>query len=165
MEVFEKYVEPRSHMVLSRNIKQIVKKKYTATFEDKKDWIDFTKQIDNAGAKAIDLLQENIQTNKVPKLDLHGYSLTESNKIVKKFIIESFNYGYRKLKIVTGKGTRSRSYDNPYISEKLSVLKHSVPEFINSDENLNNKIVKIKNANLKDGGEGAIYIFLKKTKE
>ena len=142
-----------------------MKKKYIASLKDKKDWIAFTKQIGDISAKEVDLLQHNVKENKVPKLDLHGFSLAESNKIVKKFIIESFNYGYRKLKIVTGKGTRSRSYDNPYISEKLSVLKHSVPEFINSDENLNNKIVKIKNANLKDGGEGAIYIFLKSNKK
>ena len=142
-----------------------MKKKYIASLKDKKDWIAFTKQIGDISAKEVDLLQHNVKENKVPKLDLHGFSLTESNKIVKKFIIESFNYGYRKLKIVTGKGTRSRSYDNPYISEKLSVLKHSVPEFINSDENLNNKIVKIKNANLKDGGEGAMYIFLKSNKK
>ena len=142
-----------------------MKKKYIASLKDKKDWIAFTKQIGDISAKEVDLLQHNVKENKVPKLDLHGFSLAESNKIVKKFIIESFNYGYRKLKIVTGKGTRSRSYDNPYISEKLSVLKHSVPEFINSDENLNNKIVKIKNANLRDGGEGAIYIFLKNNKK
>ena len=142
-----------------------MKKKYIVSFKDKKDWIAFTKQIGDISAKEVDLLQHNVKENKVPKLDLHGFSLAESNKIVKKFIIESFNYGYRKLKIVTGKGTRSRSYDNPYISEKLSVLKHSVPEFINSDENLNNKIVKIKNANLRDGGEGAIYIFLKSNKK
>ena len=142
-----------------------MKKKYIASFQDKKDWIAFTKQIGDISAKEVDLLQHNVKENKVPKLDLHGFSLAESNKIVKKFIIESFNYGYRKLKIVTGKGTRSRSYDNPYISEKLSVLKNSVPEFINSDENLNNKIIKIKNANLRDGGEGAIYIFLKSNKK
>ena len=142
-----------------------MKKKYIASFKDKKDWIAFTKQIGDISAKEVDLLQHNVKEDEVPKLDLHGFSLTESNKIVKKFIIESFNYGYRKLKIVTGKGTRSRSYDNPYISEKLSVLKHSVPEFINSDENLNNKIVKIANANLRDGGEGAMYIFLKSNKK
>ena len=141
-----------------------MKKKFVVSSKDKKDWMLFTKQIGNISPKEVDILEKNTEINKVQKLDLHGFSLIEANKIVKKFIIESFNYGYRKLKIVTGKGTRSKSYDNPYISEKLSVLKHSVPEFINSDENLNNKIVKIKNANLKDGGEGAIYIFLKNNK-
>ena len=32
-------------------------------------------------------------------------------------------------------------------------------------ENLNSKINKISKANLNDGGEGAIYIFLKNTKK
>ena len=151
-------------MVLSRDIKQIVKKKYVATFQDKKDWIDFTKQIDNIGVKEADLLQENIQINKVPKLDLHGSSLTVSNKIVKEFIIESFHHGYKKLLLVTGKGLRSKSYNNPYVSEKLNVLRYSVPEFIKNDEDLKNKISKVLEADIKDGGEGAIYIFLKNNK-
>ena len=98
-------------------------------------------------------------------MDLHGTSLIEANKIVKKFIIESFNNGYKKLLVVTGKGLRSKSYDNPYISEKLSVLRYSVPEFIKNDENLINKISRISKAEIKDGGEGAIYIFLKNNKK
>ena len=111
--------------------------------------------------KESDLLKENIEINKVKKLDLHGSSLIEANKIVKKFIIESFNNGYKKLLVVTGKGLRSKSYNNPYVSEKLNVLRYSVPEFIKNDENLNNKISRIVQADIKDGGEGAIYIFLK----
>ena len=142
-----------------------MKKKYTATFKDKKDWIDFTKQIDNISAKSADLLQENIQTNKVPKLDLKGCSLTESNKIVKKVIIETSHRGYKKLLVVTGKGLRSKSYNNPYVSEKLNVLRYSVPEFIKNDEDLKNKINGVLKANVKDGGEGAIYIFLKNNKK
>ena len=141
-----------------------MKKKYTASSKDKKDWIDFTKQIYNIKAKEADLLQENIQINKVPKLDLHGSSLTESNKMVKKFIIESFHHGYKKLLLVTGKGLRSKSYNNPYVSEKLNVLRYSVPEFIKNDEDLKNKISKVLEADIKDGGEGAIYIFLKNNK-
>ena len=66
---------------------------------------------------------------------------------------------------MTGKGSRSKSYDNPYLSEKLSILKYSLPEFINRDENLNSKISKITEASRKDGGDGAIYIFLKNTKK
>ena len=111
--------------------------------------------------KESDLLKKNIEINKVKKLDLHGSSLIEANKIVKKFIIESFNNGYKKLLVVTGKGLRSKSYNNPYVSEKLNVLRYSVPEFIKNDENLNNKINRIAQADIKDGGEGAIYIFLK----
>ena len=142
-----------------------MKKKYTASSIDKKDWIDFTKQIDNIKPKEADLFQENIQINKVSKLDLHGLSLKESNKKVKEFIIESSNRGYKKLLVITGKGLRSKSYSNPYISEKLNVLRNSVPEFLKDDEDLRNKISKVLEADIRDGGEGAIYIFLKNNKK
>ena len=142
-----------------------MKKKYVVSSKDKKDWIDFTKQISNISLKEADFLQNNTEINKVRKLDLHGFSLSESNKIVKKFVVESFDRGYKKLLIVTGKGLRSKSYDNPYISEKFSVLRYAVPEFINNDESLNNKVRKISTADIKNGGEGAVYIFLKSNKK
>ena len=142
-----------------------MKKRYVTSSKDKKDWLDFTKQIGNISPKEDDFPQENIEIKKVLKLDLHGSSLRESNEMVKKFISESFNLGYKKLLIVTGKGLRSKSYDNPYVSEKLSVLRYSVPEFINNNENLNSKIISISEADLKDGGDGAIYIFLKNNKK
>ena len=142
-----------------------MKKKYSASSKDKKDWVNFTNQIGNISVKEDDLLEGNQQINKVRKIDLHGYSLNNANKIVKKFIIESFNQNYKKLLIVTGKGSRSKSYDDPYISESLSVLKNSVPEYIKNDENLNSIISKIVQASQKDGGEGAINIFLKNNKK
>ena len=142
-----------------------MKKKYFASSKDKKDWADFTKQMSNISVKESDFLEENQQKIKVRKLDLHGYSLDDANKVIKKFIIESFNKRYNKLLIVTGKGLRSKSYDNPYISKNLSVLKNSVPEYIKNDENLNSIINKITQAKQKDGGEGAINIFLKDKKK
>jgi len=142
-----------------------VKKKYSASSKDKRDWINFTKQIGNISVKKEDLSEERQQINKVRKIDLHGYSLDDANKVVKKFIIKSLNQNYKKLLIVTGKGMRSKSYDDPYISESLSVLKNSVPEYIKNDENLNSIISKIVQAPLEDGGEGAINIFLKNNKK
>tara|TARA_B100000029_G_C17008128_1_gene753798 strand:+ start:165 stop:596 length:432 start_codon:yes stop_codon:yes gene_type:complete len=142
-----------------------VKKKYTVSSKDKKDWIDFTQNIDDVQPKEDDLQKENPQINQLPKLDLHGYSLSESNVIVKKFITETFELGYKKLLIVTGKGSRSKSYDNPYVSEKLHVLKYSIPEFIKNDEDIKNKISNVSEADIRDGGEGAIYIFLKNKKK
>ena len=151
-------------MVSSWDITEIVKKKNLISSKDKKDWIAFTKQMGNIKAKESDLLKENIKLSEVKKLDLHGFSLIEANQIVKNFIINSFNSGYKKLLIVTGKGLRSKSHENPYLSEKLSVLRNSVPEYIKNDENLANKINSISTADIKDGGEGAIYVFLKNNK-
>ena len=39
------------------------------------------------------------------------------------------------------------------------------PEYIKNNVDLSSKISKISKASIKDGGEGAIYIFLKKNKE
>ena len=72
--------------------------------------------------------------------------------------------GCKKILVVTGKGTRSKTYDNPYVSDKLSKLRYSIPEFIKNDEILNEKVQKVVEADIKDGGEGAIYIFLKNNK-
>jgi DNA-nicking Smr family endonuclease len=141
-----------------------VKKKFVASSKDRKDWMLFTKQIGNISPKEVDILEKNTEINKVQKLDLHGFSLIEANKIVKKFVIESFNSGCKKLLIVTGKGLRSKSHNNPYLSKKLSVLKYSVPEYIKNDQYLSNKISSISTADIKDGGEGAIYILLKNKK-
>ena len=139
-----------------------MKKKYIASSKDKKDWEVFTKRIGDIHPKDVDLFQESIKTSEIKKLDLHGSSLSEANNRVKIFLSECFNKGYRKILIITGKGSRSKTDQNPYISEKLGVLKHSIPEFIKRDENLSKIIIKISEADEKHGGSGAIYVFLKK---
>tara|TARA_Y100000590_G_C15172705_1_gene808011 strand:+ start:81 stop:518 length:438 start_codon:yes stop_codon:yes gene_type:complete len=142
-----------------------VKKKFGITSKDKEDWKSFTQNLRNINPKEVDVVKQVLNIKKIPKLDLHGFTLDQANKEVEKFIIQSFNAGHKKLLIVTGKGLRSKSHDNPYASEKLSVLKYSVPEYIRNSKNLSNKINKISEANLKDGGEGAIYIFFKNEKK
>ena len=142
-----------------------MKKKYTVTSKDKKDWIDFTKRLENIFDKDANFIKQNTSVNKIGKLDLHGLSLNQANKIVKKFIIESFEKGYKKILIITGKGLKSKVHKNPYLSEQMNILKYSVPEFIKNDEDLFEKINRISTADLKDGGEGAFYIFFKKEKK
>ena len=95
-------------------------------------------------------------------IDLHGYSLTSANEIIRDFIENSYNEDYRKLIIVTGKGLHSENEKNPYVSKDLSILKYSVPEYIKNNNDLMQKINEIKDANIEDGGKGAFYIFLKK---
>ena len=142
-----------------------MKKKYPVTSKDKKDWITFIKHPKNIYDKDVNFVKQNTAVNKIKKLDLHGLSLNQANKIVKKFVIDSFEEGYKKLLIITGKGLRSKAHKNPYLSEQMNVLKHSVPEFIKNDEDLFEKISRISAADLKDGGEGAFYIFFKKVKK
>ena len=139
-----------------------MKKKYPVKPQDKKDWHAFTERLEDVHDKDANFIKQNTVVNKIGRLDLHGLALNQANKVTKKFIIKSFEEGYRKLLIITGKGLRSKVHQNPYLSEKMNVLKYSVPEFIKSDEDLFGKINRISKADLKDGGEGAFYIFLKK---
>ena len=139
-----------------------MKKKNIVSSKDKWDWENFTKNMGNVDIKELDLPKQSHELSIVPKLDLHGLSLSEANKEVEKFILKSFKKGVKKILIVTGKGLHSKSYDNPYVSEKFSILKNSVPDYIYSDKNLANKINKIIPASIKDGGGGAINVFLKK---
>ena len=142
-----------------------MKKKYFATSKDKKDWLDFTHQLENVYDKEANYEHQNKKINEIRKLDLHGFSLIEANKITKKFINQSHEDGYKKLLIVTGKGLRSKIFNDPYRSKKMNVLKYSIPEYIKNDENLNYKISKITQADPQEGGEGAISIFLKTNKK
>ena len=50
---------------------------------------------------------------------------------------------------------------NPYLSKDLSILKYSVPEFIESSKSLMRMIIEIADAKIEDGGAGAFYIYLK----
>ena len=142
-----------------------MKKKYTVRPEDKSDWISFTKKMENISDKEINSIPSNFKINKTPKLDLHGFSLNEANNEVKKFINKSYKDSCKKIIIITGKGLRSKSYNNPYISEKLNMLKYAIPEYIKSNDVLNKKITKISEATQKDGGEGALYVYLKNNKK
>jgi len=136
------------------------KKKYP-TEKDKKDWADFTKNLDNIEDKDKNLSKFKIPVKEVRKLDLHGCSLDEANSKVRIFINKSYEENFRKLLVVTGKGLRSKAYEDPYRSDDMSILKNSVPNFIKSNEDLLNKIIKISKAEQQDGGDGAFYILLK----
>ena len=131
------------------------------TDKDKKDWKNFTSNRDKIPNKDFKINKKNIKENRERIIDLHGFSLENANKIVEGFINNSYQEGIKKVIVVTGKGTRSKTANNPYLSRDLSILKHSVPEFIKSNSSLMNKIKQISEANIEDGGSGAFYIYFK----
>ena len=131
------------------------------TDKDKKDWKNFTSSRDKVPNKDFKLNKKNIKENTKRIIDLHGFSLENANEIIEEFINNSYQEGIKKIIVVTGKGTRSKTANNPYLSRDLSILKHSVPEFIKSNSSLMNKIKQISEANIEDGGSGAFYIYFK----
>ena len=128
--------------------------------KDKKAWEEFLLNKEKLPNK--DLKLDIKKDFKIQHIDLHGYTLEEANKAIKKFIENGYEKGASKIIGVTGKGLHSNVEKDPYVSKDLSILKHSVPEFIKNNKELMKKIIDIKDASIEDGGTGAFYIFLKK---
>ena len=130
--------------------------------KDKKDWENFISSDEKLPNK--DFKSSKKKFFKVKSIDLHGYALEEANVTIEKFIHQSFREKINKLIVVTGKGLHSQNEKDPYVSKNLSILKYSVPEFIENNKGLMNIINEIKDASIEDGGSGSFYIFLKKNK-
>ena len=130
--------------------------------KDKKEWEDFLKSDEKIFDK--DNNHQNKEFFKTKSIDLHGYTLDHANKKIEEFIQHSYSEKINKIIVVTGKGLHSQNERNPYVSKDLSILKHSVPNFIYNNRNLMKLITEIKDAEIKDGGSGAFYIYLKKNK-
>ena len=95
------------------------------------------------------------------RFDLHGHSLDAANQVVRDIIFSCVKKKFKEILFITGKGLHSTSDSDTYVSRDFSKLKYSVPDFIKSDEDLNKFVFSISNANLKDGGEGAILVKLR----
>jgi len=130
--------------------------------KDKKDWQSFILGKDKLPNKDFKAQKKN--TLKVRSIDLHGYTLEQANNAIEKFILKAYEEKVGKLIVVTGKGIHSDVERDPYVSKDLSILKYSVPEFINNNQKLMRVINDIQDATIEDGGSGAFYIFLKKNK-
>lgn len=130
--------------------------------KDKRDWKKFVSSKERLINK--DIKFEKKKRFKVKHLDLHGYSLMDANKKIRDYINYSYSNEISKLVVVTGKGLHSNVEKNPYVSKDLSILKYSIPEYINTNNELLDKILEIKDAKIEDGGSGAFYIFIKKKK-
>ena len=129
--------------------------------KDKKDWKNFISSKEKISDKDKSLFKKNVSFNLFKTIDLHGLSLDDANKKINEFINICFSNKIKKIIVITGKGNRSQTINNPYVSKDLSILKNSVPEFIKSKQNLMKMIKSIEEAKVEDGGSGAFYIFLK----
>ena len=134
-------------------------KKKGLSEEDKKTWQDYIKDPSDIYDKDRNN-KKKIRKERF-KFDLHGYTLEDANKKVREILFFCIENRFKELLLITGKGIHSTSDKDAYISKDFGKLKFSVPEFIRSNIELNKLIISINDADLKDGGEGAILIKLK----
>ena len=126
--------------------------------KDLKDWNKFVTSKEKINPKD-ELNQPSINKDKSTfVIDLHGYSLDQANKLVEKTINECFEKQFSIVNIITGKGMRSKFVEDPYKSSELSILKHSIPEFINSNAELMKKIKNIDSTDEKNLGSFNVYL-------
>tara|TARA_B100000795_G_scaffold249536_1_gene217139 strand:- start:362 stop:778 length:417 start_codon:yes stop_codon:yes gene_type:complete len=136
-------------------------KKKDVSNADKADWEEYLKNPKDI----FDKERVHVKTydpNLRLRFDLHGFTLLDANQKVHDLIINCQKKGFREILLITGKGLHSNTDQNTYVSKELSKLKFSVPEYINSNKDLSDKIYGIEVASINDGGEGAIIIKLKK---
>jgi|TARA_B100001248_G_scaffold50468_1_gene32603 DNA-nicking Smr family endonuclease len=127
--------------------------------KDKKDWQDFLNSSEKLDSKDVD---QTIKSKILERsIDLHGYTLDDANKEISNFIENCYLDRVKKINVITGKGMRSKNLDNPYQSTDLSILKHSVPEYIKSNPELMKKIIKIDFDSVNSPSKGSFEIFLK----
>lgn len=88
------------------------------------------------------------------KIDLHGRTQAEAHDALQHFIERAFKAGKRQLLVITGKGmTQSKS----------GILKTNVPRWLN-EAPMRRLILAISQARPEHGGEGALYVLLKRPK-
>ena len=132
--------------------------------KDKKVWKNFIESNEKLEDKDKITSSHSISLRSQVSIDLHGYSLEEANKKIFNFINECFDKNVEKINIITGKGSRSKNNENPYQSSNLSILKHSVPDFIQNNKELMIKILSIDLNSINSPLKGNFNIILKKNR-
>ncbi|KTC86018.1 MULTISPECIES: Smr/MutS family protein [Legionella] len=85
------------------------------------------------------------------RLDLHGQKTEAARESLIKFITQQTNLAHRSLLIIHGKG--SRQGETPVLK---NLVNHWLPQF--------SQVLAFHSALARDGGEGALYVLLKRNK-
>lgn len=99
------------------------------------------------------------------RLDLHGMRQDEAHSALRTFLVRAHGRGLRWVLVITGKGGmggRSGVADDDVIPVRdRGVLKRNVPRWL-AEPDLRSRIVSFTEAAAAHGGEGALYVHLRK---
>ena len=138
-----------------------MKKKEDISNTDKESWEEYLKNPKDIFDK--DLIGQKLSNRPERyRFDLHGFTLLDANKKIKELISFCQKKGFKEILLITGKGLHSNVDKNTYVSKDLSKLRFAVPEYIRTQKELSDKVIEIKEADIKDGGEGALIIQLRR---
>ena len=129
--------------------------------QDQKDWKKFINSNEKLENKDKTIIKIEKNSN-YKSIDLHGYTLENANKVIGDFIDKCYLDNVKKIKVITGKGSRSKNKQDPYLSTDLSILKYSVPDYIKNNIKLMKKIKLLDLDSVNDASQGTFNIILKK---
>ncbi len=95
------------------------------------------------------------------RIDLHGMTIAQAHPILTRFILEAAADQRRLVLVITGKG-KHRDEGGP-IPVRHGVLRHQVPHWLHMAP-LKQHVLQISEAHLKHGGQGAYYVYLRRTR-
>ncbi|HPD83374.1 MAG: Smr/MutS family protein [Alphaproteobacteria bacterium] len=107
--------------------------------------------------------EERLRKGKIPieaRIDLHGMTRDVAHEALERFIVQSYHRGLRHVLVITGKG-KSKSTTDDWLTVGQGVLKTNVPFWLDGMA-LKPYILKYMSAQPKDGGTGALYVYLKR---
>ncbi|MGR3792678.1 Smr/MutS family protein [Vannielia sp. SX4] len=96
------------------------------------------------------------------RIDLHGMTLAEAQPRLMKFIHSAHADGKRLVLVITGKG-RTKPDDEGPIPSRPGVLRRQVPDWLTRPP-LASLVLEVTPANLRHGGDGAFYVYLRRTR-
>lgn len=99
------------------------------------------------------------------RVDLHGLTQRRAYARLKSFLASAQAQGHRHVLVITGKGlTQSRGEPEPFWeSSDRGVLKRLVPQWLSEPE-FRSVVVSFTTAQRKHGGEGALYVRLRRAR-
>jgi DNA-nicking Smr family endonuclease len=95
------------------------------------------------------------------RLDLHGMRQKEAHAALRKFLKWARSKDYRHVLVITGKGAPADDRRPFYESDERGVLRASVPHWL-SQPDLAHIVLSYAEAPRRLGGEGALYVRLRK---
>lgn len=95
------------------------------------------------------------------RLDLHGMRQREAHAALRKFLKWARSRDYRHVLIITGKGAEADTRRSFYEEDARGVLRSAVPHWLAAPD-LAPLIVSFAEAPRRLGGEGALYVRLRK---
>ena len=96
------------------------------------------------------------------RLDLHGMRQRDAHAALRKFLKWAQSKDYRDVLIITGKGSPRAEPTSFYDEEARGVLRQAVPHWL-AHGDLAPLIVSFSEAPRRLGGEGALYVRLRKS--